>query len=101
MHVFNAPELKITLSGNQQYAAASSTASGAPFRAITVRDTIGDLPAVVNGASKTNLEVFKYISRGFPFKELKNIYISDCCLYSIKMNPSHGFKRKLEGTWQF
>ncbi|KAM4106402.1 hypothetical protein ACB094_04G063100 [Castanea mollissima] len=56
MHVFAAPELKITLSENLQYAAARSTASGAPFRAITVRDTIGDLPAVGNGASKTNLE---------------------------------------------
>lgn len=57
MHVFAAPELKITLSENLQYAAVRSTASGAPFRAITVRDTIGDLPAVGNGASKTNLEV--------------------------------------------
>ncbi|XWS41226.1 hypothetical protein CRYUN_Cryun17cG0062700 [Craigia yunnanensis] len=56
MHVFAAPELKVTLSHNLQYAAARSTASGAPFRAITVRDTIGDLPAVGNGASKTNLE---------------------------------------------
>ncbi|KAJ4715071.1 DNA (cytosine-5)-methyltransferase [Melia azedarach] len=56
MHVFAAPELRITLSGNSQYAAARSTASGAPFRAITVRDTIGDLPVVGNGASRTNLE---------------------------------------------
>ncbi|XP_017969401.1 PREDICTED: DNA (cytosine-5)-methyltransferase 1 [Theobroma cacao] len=56
MHVFAVPELKITLSNNLQYAAVRSTASGAPFRAITVRDTIGDLPAVGNGASKTNLE---------------------------------------------
>nr|WDW19225.1 DNMT protein [Humulus lupulus] len=56
MHVFAAPELKISLSGNLQYAAARSTANGAPFRAITVRDTIGDLPPVGNGASKTNLE---------------------------------------------
>ncbi|KAK9292062.1 hypothetical protein L1049_020016 [Liquidambar formosana] len=56
MHVFNAPELKITLSENAQYAAVRSTANGAPFRAITVRDTIGDLPAVGNGASKTTLE---------------------------------------------
>ncbi|KAH9684623.1 DNA (cytosine-5)-methyltransferase [Citrus sinensis] len=31
--------------------------SGAPFRAITVRDTIGDLPAVGNGASVTTMEV--------------------------------------------
>ena len=57
MHVFAAPELKVTLSHNLHYAAVRSTASGAPFRAITVRDTIGDLPAVGNGASKTNLEV--------------------------------------------
>lgn len=57
MHVFAAPELKITLSENSQYAAVRSTSNGAPFRAITVRDTIGDLPVVGNGASKTNMEV--------------------------------------------
>ncbi|XP_027358721.1 DNA (cytosine-5)-methyltransferase 1-like [Abrus precatorius] len=56
MHVFAVPELKITLSENVQYAAARSTANGAPLRAITVRDTIGDLPAVGNGASKGNIE---------------------------------------------
>ncbi|CBI27718.3 unnamed protein product, partial [Vitis vinifera] len=56
MHVFAVPELKITLSENMQYAAVRSTATGAPFRAITVRDTIGDLPDVKNGASITNLE---------------------------------------------
>ncbi|KAK7314847.1 hypothetical protein VNO77_33375 [Canavalia gladiata] len=56
MHVFAAPELKITLSENVHYAAVRSTANGAPLRAITVRDTIGDLPAVGNGASKGNIE---------------------------------------------
>eukprot|EP00257_Ricinus_communis_P015938 XP_015573958.1 DNA (cytosine-5)-methyltransferase 1 isoform X1 [Ricinus communis] len=56
MHVFSAPELKISLSGNSHYAAVRSTANGAPFRAITVRDTIGDLPVVGNGASATNME---------------------------------------------
>ncbi|KAM7258254.1 hypothetical protein ACFE04_013995 [Oxalis oulophora] len=56
MHVFAAPELKIALAGNKHYSAVRSTQTGAPFRAITVRDTIGDLPAVSNGASKTNLE---------------------------------------------
>ncbi|KAL5560163.1 hypothetical protein UlMin_036374, partial [Ulmus minor] len=56
MHVFGVPELKITLSGGVQYAAARSTAGGAPYRAITVRDTIGDLPTVGNGASNTDLE---------------------------------------------
>ncbi|KAK6939353.1 DNA (cytosine-5)-methyltransferase 1, replication foci domain [Dillenia turbinata] len=56
MHVFAAPELKIKLSAIMHYAAARSTSGGAPFRAITVRDTIGDLPAVGNGASNTCLE---------------------------------------------
>ncbi|XP_057452069.1 DNA (cytosine-5)-methyltransferase 1-like [Lotus japonicus] len=56
LHVFSAPELKIRLSGNVQYAAVRSTSDGAPLRAITVRDTIGDLPPVGNGASKTNME---------------------------------------------
>lgn len=76
MHVFAVPELKITLSNNLQYAAVRSTASGAPFRAITVRDTIGDLPAVGNGASKTNLEVarLKIISLKF-LHALKVVYV--------------------------
>ncbi|XP_009627548.1 DNA (cytosine-5)-methyltransferase 1B [Nicotiana tomentosiformis] len=56
MHVFGVPELKITLSETCHYAAVRSTASGAPFRSLTVRDTIGDLPAVGNGASKTCIE---------------------------------------------
>ncbi|KAI5671833.1 hypothetical protein M9H77_12197 [Catharanthus roseus] len=56
MYVFAGSELKITLSRNLQYAAVKSTACGAPFRALTVRDTIGDLPAVGNGASNTNIE---------------------------------------------
>lgn len=58
MHVFAAPELRISLSNSVQYAAIRSTASGAPFRSITVRDTIGDLPPVGNGASKANMEVY-------------------------------------------
>ncbi|EEC81621.1 hypothetical protein OsI_25142 [Oryza sativa Indica Group] len=56
MHVFASPELKINLPDGKYYAAAKSTAGGAPFRAITVRDTIGDLPKVENGASKLLLE---------------------------------------------
>lgn len=57
MHVFAGPELKIKLDGNSQYAAVQSTATGAPFRSITVRDTIGDLPAVENGASVMTMDV--------------------------------------------
>lgn len=57
MFVFKGPKLKIPLGGNIHYAAVGSTANGAPFRGITVRDTIGDLPAVRNGASKPRMEV--------------------------------------------
>lgn len=57
MHVFAAPELKISLSKSLQYSAVKGTSKGAPFRSLTVRDTIGDLPHVGNGASKTSLEV--------------------------------------------
>ncbi|ESQ46215.1 hypothetical protein EUTSA_v10000011mg [Eutrema salsugineum] len=57
MHVFNVPELKISLAKGVHYAAIRSTQNGAPFRPITVRDTIGDLPPVENGESKTNKEI--------------------------------------------
>ncbi|XP_047333677.1 DNA (cytosine-5)-methyltransferase 1-like isoform X2 [Impatiens glandulifera] len=56
MHVFSVPELKVSLNNKTQYAAVRSTANGAPFRAITVRDAIGDLPVVSNGASETSME---------------------------------------------
>nr|ABF99362.1 expressed protein [Oryza sativa Japonica Group]BAG98259.1 unnamed protein product [Oryza sativa Japonica Group] len=56
MHVFASPELKITLPDGKFYAAVKSTAAGAPFRSITVRDTIGDLPAVENGAGKPTIQ---------------------------------------------
>ncbi|KAH9750452.1 DNA (cytosine-5)-methyltransferase [Citrus sinensis] len=47
MHVFTGPELKVKLARNSHYAAVRSTAN----------DTIGDLPAVGNGASVTTMEV--------------------------------------------
>ncbi|KAF8044898.1 hypothetical protein N665_6047s0001 [Sinapis alba] len=56
MHVFNVSELTISLSKGLRYAAVRSTQQGAPFRPITVRDTIGDLPSVENGESKINKE---------------------------------------------
>lgn len=68
MHVFAGPELRVTLNGNTQYAAAKSTATGAPFRAITVRDTIGDLPAVGNGASATTMEVINEFCMNYDYK---------------------------------
>lgn len=63
MHVFSAPELKVALPGDKHYAAVRSTQAGAPFRAITVRDTIADLPMVINGASKTSLEVLESLDK--------------------------------------
>ncbi|KAJ4789770.1 Cytosine-specific methyltransferase [Rhynchospora pubera] len=56
MHVFAGPELKVSAPGGVSYAAIRSTADGAPFRSITVRDAIGELPPVVNGASKLTIE---------------------------------------------
>ena len=64
--VFAGSELKVSLDSNCQYAAVWSTASGAPFRSITVRDTIGDLPDVKNGASITPMEV-KCFALGLQF----------------------------------
>ncbi|XP_066333917.1 DNA (cytosine-5)-methyltransferase 1A-like isoform X3 [Miscanthus floridulus] len=49
MHVFASPALKINLPDGKHYA-------GAPFRSITVRDTVGDLPPVENGASKPTIQ---------------------------------------------
>ena len=52
MHVFADQGLNVPLLLGAQYAAVRSTAGGAPFRPITVRDIIGDLPHVTNGASE-------------------------------------------------
>lgn len=52
MHVFSSSQPKISLPGGLQYAAVRDAALGAPFRPITVRDTIGDLPPVGNGADQ-------------------------------------------------
>uniref|UniRef100_A0A8I6XUG3 DNA (cytosine-5-)-methyltransferase n=1 Tax=Hordeum vulgare subsp. vulgare TaxID=112509 RepID=A0A8I6XUG3_HORVV len=56
MHFFASPELKINLPRGKYYATARSTAGGAPFRPMTVRDTIGDLPPVENGTSKPTMQ---------------------------------------------
>lgn len=48
MHAFRTPQLTINLPGNVQYTAVPQT-DGAPLRPITVRDAIGDLPAIGNG----------------------------------------------------
>lgn len=57
MHVVAGSELRIFLSNGKHYSAVRSTAGGAPFRALTVKDTIGDLPPVGNGASNVEIEV--------------------------------------------
>ncbi|KAG5542413.1 hypothetical protein RHGRI_022075 [Rhododendron griersonianum] len=45
-------ELRVTLNGNTQYAAVQSTSNGAPFCAITVCDTIGELPEEMERPAK-------------------------------------------------
>ncbi|KAF3791508.1 DNA cytosine-5-methyltransferase 1B [Nymphaea thermarum] len=55
MHVFSSVQLKIKLGEGSYYAAVKSTAGGAPFRSITVKDSIGDLPPVSNGACNQNI----------------------------------------------
>ncbi|KAH9315101.1 hypothetical protein KI387_023728, partial [Taxus chinensis] len=55
MHVFASSQLKISLPGGLQYAAIKDASLGAPFRSMTVRDTIGDLPLVGNGADKLEI----------------------------------------------
>lgn len=102
MHVFTGPELKVKLARNSHYAAVRSTANGAPFRAITVRDTIGDLPAVGNGASVTTMEVgfsSPVCDAHFIFIVVPSTKGLVCCIFlpcSIKVNLCHGFKRKSE-----
>ncbi|KAK9785341.1 hypothetical protein WJX73_005011, partial [Symbiochloris irregularis] len=49
LHVFRSPQLTISLPGNVQYAAVRQDV-GAPLRTVTVRDAIGDLPPIINGA---------------------------------------------------
>lgn len=98
LHVFSAPELKIRLSGNVQYAAVRSTSDGAPLRAITVRDTIGDLPPVGNGASKTNMEVSNIgkihipsLNNELPIHSL----LTRFCVAQYQHDPVSWFQKKI------
>ena len=50
MHFFSSSHPKVSFPGGLQYAAVRDVALGAPFHPITVRDTIGDLPPIGNGA---------------------------------------------------
>eukprot|EP01018_Ginkgo_biloba_P018917 Gb_24436 [translate_table: standard] len=63
MHVFASSQLKITLPGDLQYAAVRDAAGGAPFRSITVRDTIHDLPPVGNGADKSEIKNYDIVRK--------------------------------------
>jgi DNA (cytosine-5)-methyltransferase 1 len=57
MHVFGSSQLKISLPGGVSYAAVRDAGKGAPLRAMTVKDTIYDLPPVENGAAKEDIKV--------------------------------------------
>lgn len=54
MHVFRSPQLTINLPGGVQYTAVPQTI-GAPLRTVTVKDAIGDLPHISNGANQTEM----------------------------------------------
>ena len=65
--MFATAQLSVPLPNGQQFVATQAPGSangrapgggdGAPLRAITVRDAIGDLPAVENGAEGEEMEV--------------------------------------------
>ncbi|CAL5224063.1 g6688 [Coccomyxa viridis] len=55
LHVFRSPQLTIKLPGGAEYTAVPQR-DGAPLRAITVRDAIGDLPPITNGSDKVEME---------------------------------------------
>ena len=61
VHVFASSQLKISLPGGVSFAAVRDAGRGAPLRAITVKDTICDLPPVENGASKEEIKVCLHI----------------------------------------
>ena len=60
MHFFSSSQPKISLPRGLQYATMRDAALGAPFHPITVRDTIGDLPPVGNGADQLETTVSIY-----------------------------------------
>ncbi|KAF6265105.1 hypothetical protein COO60DRAFT_1470199 [Scenedesmus sp. NREL 46B-D3] len=51
-HVFRSPQLTVNLPGGVAYCAVDTSIPGAPLRTVTVRDAIGDLPAIQNGHDK-------------------------------------------------
>lgn len=96
MHVFGTPELKIKLSKRSHYAAVRSTQYGAPFRSITVKDTINDLPPIENGESETNREVCM-IDITHHEKNIFMIHISNHFFFvscSMELIQSLGSKRR-------
>ncbi|KAF8055388.1 MET1B [Scenedesmus sp. PABB004] len=55
MHVFRTPQLTVNLPGGVQYCAVDTRTPGAPLRTVTVRDAIGDLPAIPNGHDQDSM----------------------------------------------
>eukprot|EP00899_Mesostigma_viride_P026525 jgi/Mesvir1/7057/Mv09173-RA.1 len=56
MHVFHSPQMGVPLPGGDSYRAVPESKDGAPLRTTTVRDVIGDLPPVGNGAAEPVLK---------------------------------------------
>ena len=55
VHVFRSPQLTINLPGGLSYTAVPQM-DGAPVRAVTVRDVIGDLPPIENGCDAEEVD---------------------------------------------
>ncbi|BDA51554.1 DNA (cytosine-5)-methyltransferase 1B [Coccomyxa sp. Obi] len=55
LHVFHSPQLTIKLPGGVEYTAVPKQ-SGAPLRTVTVKDAIGDLPPLTNGADVEDMD---------------------------------------------
>lgn len=56
-HVFRSPQLTINLPGGVAYTAVPQL-PGAPMRTVTVKDAIGDLPPIANGANRCTQACF-------------------------------------------
>ncbi|KAK9918243.1 hypothetical protein WJX75_002529 [Coccomyxa subellipsoidea] len=72
LHVFHSPQLTIKLPGGVEYTAVPK-GLGAPLRTVTVKDAIGDLPPLTNGA---DVEDMQYA--GAPVSAFQKAIRGDC-----------------------
>nr|GMD50335.1 DNA (cytosine-5)-methyltransferase 1A-like [Ipomoea batatas] len=85
MHAFPTPKLriKLDLNANSHYIAIQSTRAGAPLRVLTIRDTIGDLPALTDGDNIGTMPIS---------------FVSIFCMFSTKVILFPGSRKESEET---